>query len=98
MIEDKEKDPYGFYIYRLDIKDRRTPKIIDYVDEEYRDRIINYDEIIIKDEKIIIRITYPLSVEVVHEYEKKGGFSRKDLFQYIYEAYKEIYDEEESSG
>ena len=95
MIEDKEKDPYGFYIYYLDIKDRGTPKVIDYADEEFRNRIINPEEIIITDEKITIRITYPISVEVVHEYEQKGGFSRKDLFRYIYEAYKEIYDEEE---
>ena len=27
--------------------------------------------------------------------EQKGGFSRKDLFHYIYEEYKNIYDEEE---
>lgn len=95
MAKDKQKDPYGNYIYYLDIENHWTPHIIDYANEELRNRIINPDEIIIPDEKITLRITYPLSVEVLHEYEQKGGFSRKDLFRRIYEVYKKIYDEEE---
>lgn len=95
MVKNKQKDPNGNDIYSLDIEDYGTPLIIDYADEELRNRIINPDEIIIPDEKITLKITYPLSVEIVHEYEQKGGFSRKDLFRYIYEAYKKIYDEEE---
>jgi len=95
MAKSKQKDRYGNYIYDLDIKDHGTPLVIDYADEELRNKIIDLDEIIVPDEKIIIRITYPLSVEVYNEYEQKGGFSRKDLFRYIYEAYKKIYDEEE---
>ena len=97
-MKEKEIDPYGFYIYYLDIEDHWTPHIIDYADEELRDRIINPDEIIIPDEKITLRITYPLSVELIYEYEQKGGFSRKDLFQRIYEEYKKIYDEEEAQA
>lgn len=98
MAKDKQKDPYGNYIYNLDIADHWTPHIIDYANEELRNRIINPDEIIIPDEKITLRITYPLSVEVLYEYEQKGGFSRKDLFQIIYKEYKKIYDEEEEQA
>ena len=96
MPKEKEMDPYGFYIYYLDIEDHWTPHIIDYADEELRNQIIRPDEIIIPDEKITLRITYPLSVELLYEYEQKGGFSRKDLFKIIYEEYKKIYDEEEA--
>ena len=95
MAKEKQLDPHGNYIYYLDIEDHWTPHIIDFADEELRNRIIYPDEIIIPDEKITLRINYPLSVEVLHEYEQKGGFSRKDLFRLIYEEYKKIYDEEE---
>ncbi len=95
MTMNKQKDPYGNFIYYLDIEDHGTPLIIDYADENLRNRIINPDEVIIPDEKITIKFTYPLSVEIVREYEQKGGFSRKDLFRHIFEAYKNIYDEEE---
>lgn len=95
MTMNKQKDPYGNHIYYLDIEDHGTPLIINYADEELRNRIINPNEIIIPDEKITIKFTYPLSIEVVNEYQQKGGFSRKDLFRYIYETYKNIYEEEE---
>lgn len=95
MVKNTQKDPNGYFIYNLDIKDHGTPLIIAYTDEKLRNKIINPDEIIIPDEKITLKITYPLSVEVDREYEQRGGFSRMDLFRYIYEAYKNIYDEEE---
>ncbi|MFW9873540.1 MAG: hypothetical protein ACFFG0_10585, partial [Candidatus Thorarchaeota archaeon] len=99
MTKNKKIDPYGNYIYYLDIEDHGTPHITDYGDEYLRNRIINPDEIIIPDEKITLRITYPLSVEVLCEREQKGGFSRKDIFQWIYEEYKKIYKiEEEKAG
>ena len=81
MSKEKEIDPYGFFIYYLEIEDHWTPHIIDYADEELRSRIINPDEIIIPDEKITLRITYPLSVELLYEYEQKGGFSGKIYFE-----------------
>ena len=95
MTMNKQKDPYGNFIYYLDIEDHGTPLIINYADENSLNRIINPDEVIIPDEKITIKFSYPLSVEIVREYKQKGGFSRKDLFRHIYEAYKNIYDEEE---
>ena len=42
-------------------------------------------------------ITYPLSVDVSITLEKKGGFTRLEVFKSIYEAYKRIYEEEEKS-
>lgn len=75
----------------------RVPYILDFEDKEARDNLINPNEVVIKDEKITMTITYPLSVEVRLPLEKKGGFTRLDVFKNIYEAYKRIYEEEEKS-
>lgn len=72
------------------------PTVAAYEDEVRRKSLSNPDEIIIKDEKINIEFTYPLSVRVEFEYVKKGGFSRMDLWRCIYEGYKKIYEEEEA--
>ena len=95
MSPEEERDPYGILIYYLDIENHGVPHIIDFADENLRNRIIKPEEIIINDEKITIQFTYPLSVEIIEEYQQEGGFSRKDLFRYIFEEYKKIYDEEE---
>ena len=92
---DRQKDRDGYIMYFLDMEDHGTPLVVDYANEELRNRIINPDEIIIPDEKITLRITYPLSVKVNYEREHKGGYSRKLLFEWIYQAYKKIYEEEE---
>ena len=94
MIKDRQKDPYGNYLFFLEIEGHHTPLVIDYAKKDLRNRLVNADEIIIEDEKITIRFTYPLSIEVLVACEKKGGFSRKDLFKLIYENYKRIYVEE----
>jgi hypothetical protein len=95
MKKNKQMDPYGNIIFYLDIEDHGTPHVNDYAKDYLQNRIINPDEIIIPDEKISIRFTYPLSVELIYEYEQNWGFSRKNLFKFIYKAYKRIYDEEE---
>ena len=56
MAKSKQKDRYGNFIYYLDFEDHGTPLVIDYADEELRNRIINPDEIIIPDEKITLKI------------------------------------------
>ena len=94
MIKDTQKDRYGNYLFFLEIEGYHTPFVVDYSKEDLRSRLLNADEIIIKDEKITIRFTYPLSVQVLVECEKEGGFARIDLFRLIYENYKKIYDEE----
>ena len=94
MIKDRQKDPYGNYLFFLEIEGHHTPSVVDYMREDLRNRLINADEIIIKDENITIRFTYLLSIEVLVECEKEGGFTRMDLFRLVYENYKRIYDEE----
>ena len=73
-----------------------TPTVVDYGSEYTRNRIVDPDELVIKEEKITIRFTYPLSVKVYLEFENEGGFTKLDLFRCIYEGYKKIYDEEEN--
>lgn len=89
-------DHYGhlkFWLYLA--PDSMVPYVEDYKDEEVRMNLIKPDDVVITDEKITMHITYPLSVEVNIPLEKKGGFTRMDVFKHIYEAYKLIYDEEE---
>ena len=89
-------DPYGnvkFWLYVA--PESRVPSVLDFEDKETRDNLINPDEVVIKDEKITMVITYPLSVEFSVILEKKGGFTRLDVFKSIYEGYKRIYEEEE---
>ena len=85
-------DHYGnvkFWLYIA--PESRVPSVLDFEDKETRENLINPDEVVIKDEKITMVITYPLSVEFSVILEKKGGFTRLDVFKSIYEAYKQIY-------
>lgn len=91
-------DRYGnvkFWLYIA--PESRVPCVLDFEDEEVRDNLINPNEVVIEDEKITMIITYPLSVEFSRTLEKKGGFTRLDVFKNIYEAYKQIYAEEEEN-
>ncbi len=93
---DMEIDTYGNMKFRLFFKGGfHVPTVLDYENENIRNSIEKPDEIIIKDERITMIFTYPLSVEIASKLVKKGGFTRMDLFRYIYEGYKKIYDEEE---
>jgi len=92
-------DHYGnvkFWLYIA--PDSRVPYILDFEDKEVKENLINPNEVVIKDEKITMTITYPLSVEINHTLEKKGGFTRLDVFKSIYKAYKQIYEEEEKNA
>ena len=89
-------DHYGNIKFWLSIApDSRDPEVVDFKDNKVRENLINPNKVVIKDEKITMLVTYPLSVEVKIPLEKKGGFTRLDLFKSIYEAYKKIYEEEE---
>ncbi len=87
-------DNNGFETFDLDLEDHGCPRVIDYEDVGLREKLIDADAIMIQDTKISISFTYPLSVEVMVECEKEGGFSRMDLFKLIYENYKMFYEEE----
>ena len=83
---------------RIDLRldDDSTPTVINYKVEEMRNRLVTPNEVVINDEKIQILFSYPLTNKVMFTYEKKGGFTRMDLFRRIYEGYKKIYDEEDA--
>jgi len=53
-----------------------VPCVLDFENKEVRENLINPNEVVIKDEKITMIITYPLSIEVNLPLEKKGGFTR----------------------
>ncbi len=91
-------DRYGNVKFWLCISpESDVPFVLDFEDEEMRENLINPNEVVIEDEKITMIISYPLSVEFSRTLEKKGGFTRLDVFKNIYEAYKQIYAEEEES-
>ena len=46
MTRKRKLDPYGNLLFHLEIKNHWTPKVIDYEDEELRNRLVNPDEII----------------------------------------------------
>lgn len=73
--------------------------IIQYEEQEVVDAIIDPQKLLIKEETISIKFSYPLKNKVNFEYTNKGGFTRMDLFRCIYEGYKQIYEtEEEDAG
>lgn len=94
---DIDYEPDGSFNLTLST-DWGVPSVVGYEDEDERNQLKNPTEIIIEEESIIIEFTYPLSREVELEFNNKGGFSRMDLWRYIYEGYKKIYDEEESDA
>ncbi len=77
--------------------DNFQPSISFFGDPELKDHIIEPDEIVIKDQIIKIKFSYPLKRPTVREYVTVGGFSRVLLAQCIYEGYATIYDEEEQA-
>ncbi|MFX1525452.1 MAG: hypothetical protein ACFFCC_18240 [Promethearchaeota archaeon] len=93
-------DPYGYTKFWLHISsDFHVPYILDYEDEEKRVRLIKPNEVVIDEEELTMVIDYPLSAKVRIKLKKKGGFTRLFIFKSIYEAYKQIYKEEdEESG
>ncbi len=93
-------DHYGNTKFWLHISlDLRVPYILDYEDEQIRASLIKPNEVVIEEEELTMVISYPLSVEVRVELKKEGGFTRMFIFKSIYEAYKQIYEEEdEESG
>jgi len=71
--------------------DKIGVSVLDYEDDDVRNNLVKPDEILIPDEKIMIRLNYPKSWFM--DFENKGGFSRMDLFRCIYEAHKELWGE-----
>jgi len=73
--------------------------VIHYEEQEIIDAIIDPKRLLIKEETISIKFSYPLTNKVTFEYNNKEGFTRMDLLRCIYEGYKKIYEtEEEDAG
>ncbi len=64
------------------------------------DRLIDKDDIVIKEQGVVLVIDYPLNNPVELELKAKNqqGFSREELIMLISEHYKRIYAEEEASS
>ena len=69
-----------------------TVKVISYDDKYTRNHIIDGEQVVIHDKEIKIQFDYPLNKNVYFEYKNESGFTRIDLFRYILEGYKKIYD------
>ena len=69
--------------------------VIQFEEKYVLDAIIKPKELLVKEENISIKFSYPLRNKVTFEYNNKGGFTRLDLFRCIYEGYKNIYKTEE---
>lgn len=77
--------------YKADNGDKIPVSLSDYMDKEIRARIVDSEEIIIKDEEITILLDSSLKKPITVTIENKGGFSRLDLFQHIYEGYRKLF-------
>lgn len=75
--------------------DDGCPSVISYEDEGCRCQLQDSEDLVIKDEMVKILFQYPLTNEILVEFENSGGFTRMDIFRCIYEGYKSIYEEEE---
>lgn len=96
-LDDLKIDGSGNLNIQLLIRDYGTPSVNYFADEKMRNNVINAHDLVINNENIFILFRYPLSTEVIFEYENSGGFTRLDPYRCIYEGYKRIYDEEENA-
>ena len=94
----KHRDQGKTFFYSATVKrSDATARIAE--DVKKRVSLIKPNEVVIDEEELTMVITYPLSVDVRVELKKEGGFTRMFIFKSIYEAYKQIYEEEdEKSG
>ncbi len=83
--------------YDLDGYGPASVSVDGYNREYVRESVIAPDELVIPEEEITIRFTYPLSTKEEFTYIQKGGFTRMDLYRCIYEGYTEIYTVEEEA-
>ena len=60
--------------------------------------MIDKDEVVISDNKVILIIDYPLTKEARFELTSNNGFTREQLVKQISEKYHQIYQEEETTA
>ena len=72
--------------------------VVDYEEQDVVNAIIDPMKLLIKEDSISIKFSYPLWNKVSFKYKNKGGFTRLDLFRCIFEGYKKIYETEEKDA
>lgn len=75
-------------LYEADNGDQISVTLSDYMNKERRARIVNAKEIVIRDEVIKILFESTPKETITATIENKGGFTRLDLFKYIYAGYR----------
>jgi len=73
-------------------------RVIDGEDYDAHQRILDPDEIIIPNDRIYLRFSYPLGHELGCDVENFGGFTRFELLQEIYRLYRSVYMADEEFG
>jgi len=90
------KQSYEFEYIDLKIEDMEFLYVKGYENERILKALIDFDEVVITREKIMVFFEHPWIhpwIQVKIKYENKEGFSKGDLFKIIYEGYKQIYDD-----
>ena len=60
--------------------------------------IVNPNEIVIKEKKITVVFTYPLTGTFSYIFKSRNGFTRRQLFECVQKKYREIYQEENAAS
>ncbi len=72
-------------------------RIVYYEQKDLEDILINPHKIVITDEKIFLRLTFPQSEIITYTHIKRGGFTRADLLGFIFNGYQQIYKNHKQS-
>lgn len=91
LKELKKKEFQKIWIDLL-LEDGSAPSVNKYEFNKEKNLIIDADELVIQDNKIIIEFNYPLSRKVLFEFNQKKGFTRLDIYKCIYIGYRCIYN------
>lgn len=108
QASEKNADSLGAFITRIDFK-VKTDNVTDFkegfipwVELEHVDKdlkqLIDKDELVISDNKVILIIDYPLTKEARFELTSNNGFTREQLVKQISEKYHQVYQEEETTA
>jgi hypothetical protein len=108
QASEKNTDTLGILIKRIDFKVKTDDLanfedgFIPWIELEHPDKdlknLIDKDETVINNNKVILIIDYPLTKEARFELTSSHGFTRKQLVKQIRKTYRQIYREEESSA
>lgn len=89
------KNKRNFISINFKVSDEDSLRIVDCIDKNIRNRIINPEEVIIKNDSIKISFEHPWIRQptVKTNFIQNGGFTRIDLLRCVYRGYKNIYND-----